>query len=137
MNIKCTFIGLLFLLIAAGHLDAQDRFRSCSAAFLNDHMVVTEYTDQGICEVSKHDHGTLTVQTAYLSPEVNKPTGKLKFRIAIQDGGTGTMWSYSDKTFKEVALEAVLEKCKAGDRIVLMTVEDDYALPHSFVYVKE
>lgn len=137
MNVRSFFIGAVLTLIGLNDLDAQERFRSCSAAFLDQHMIVTEYTDHGICEVSKLSGGTLTVQTVYLSPEENRPTGKLKFRLAIQDGDTGTIWSYSDKTYQDISIQEILGKCRAGDQIVLMTVDDDFALPHSKIAVKE
>ncbi|HPQ99314.1 MAG: hypothetical protein H6561_03090 [Lewinellaceae bacterium] len=137
MNVKLLFISLMLTYHAFTALNPQERFRSCAAAFLDDQIIVTEYTNNGICEVSSQATGILTVQTADLSPEESMPTGKLKFRLAIQDGETGTIWSYSDKTYKEIPIRDVLGKCRVGDQIVLLTVVDEYALPHSRITVKE
>ena len=37
---------------------------------------------------------------------------------------------YSEKALLEVQLEDVLKKCERGDRIIFMTVDQKYSLPH-------
>ncbi|MBI5916610.1 MAG: hypothetical protein HY842_14630 [Bacteroidetes bacterium] len=114
----------------------QHPFTNCSAAFLDNKIVVNQYTDQGHCELPKSANGELTVQTANLSPDNNFPTGKMSFRIAIRDGNTKTLFSFSDKTYKQVDIKTVLAKCRPGDAIVLLTTDDQYALPHNEILVK-
>jgi hypothetical protein len=44
--------------------------------------------------------------------------------------------SYSNKTYQEVDIKPLLAKCKPGDAIVLLTLDDRYALPHNEILVK-
>lgn len=127
--------SLLAFNISNGH--CQHPFTNCSAAFLDQKIIVDEYTDEGKCIIDPSARGMLTVQTAYLSPTESKPTGKLRFRLAIRDGNTKTLLSFSDKTYIELNIQAILEKCRPGDSIVLLTTNNEYALPHNEILVKE
>lgn len=136
MNIKKTFFLLAFMAVSVSTAFAQERFSDCSAAFLDNKIIVNEYTTTGHCEIAASATGELTVQTADLSPGNCVPTGKIGFKIAIRDGNTKTIISFSDKTYKQVEIQAVLSKCKPGDAIVLLTTADAYALPHNEILVK-
>ena len=114
----------------------QTRFTNCAAAFLDNKMVVNDYSPTGHCEIKQNAAGELTVQTANLSPDNSIPTGKIGFKIAIRDGNTKTLISFSDKTFQQLDIKTVLAKCKPGDAIVLLTTNDEYALPHNEILVK-
>ncbi|MCU0346839.1 MAG: hypothetical protein MUC59_07835 [Saprospiraceae bacterium] len=111
----------------------QDKFSNCTAAYLNNKLVVNEYSPDGYCEVLKTASGELTVQTM----DDTAPTGKTSFKIAIRDGSTKTLCSISDKTYREIPIERVLAKCKPGDAIVLLTTNDRYSLPHNEIWVKK
>lgn len=115
---------------------AQKPFTNCAAAFLDDKIIVDQYTDQGKCKLPMAATGTLTVCTASLSPEKSYPTGKIQFKVAIRDKNTKTLMMYSDKTYTQVPIRAVMSKCKKGDFIVLMTLKDEYALPHNEILVE-
>ncbi|MCB0570637.1 MAG: hypothetical protein KDC66_12770 [Phaeodactylibacter sp.] len=115
----------------------QNRFTNCSAAFLDNKMVVDEYTTQGKCIITPQAVGELTVQTANLSPEKSIPTGKIDFRIAIRDGNTQTLYSFSDATYQQIDIRKVLSRCRPGDSIVLLTCKDKFALPHNEILVKD
>lgn len=129
---------LLFLLVIATSFSADAFCQwSCSAAFLDEKIIVNEYTDNGWCEISRKATGDLTVQTANLSPENSIPTGKIGFKIAIRNGQTKTLLSFSGKTWKNISIEKILAKCKVGDSIVLIITDDDFALPHNEILVKE
>lgn len=114
----------------------QEKFTNCAAAFLNDQLVVDEYSPTGKCVLSKNATGTLTVCTADLSPEKSFPTGKLQFMVGIRDGNTKTICMYSKAALKTADISKIMEKCKVGDSIVLMTLKDEYALPHNEILVK-
>ncbi len=114
---------------------AQDSFNECSAAFLNNKMVVDEYTTQGKCTVSGSAAGVLTVNTADLTPEGGKPRDQISFRIAIRDKNTGTLVMFSGEAVKQVEIQNILKKCSKGDHIVLMTTENRYVLPHNEILV--
>ena len=114
----------------------QTPFSTCSAAFLDNKMLVNEYSPQGTCTVTAGATGQLTVCTAELSPKASKAVDKIDFKIALRDQQTHTLTMYSDETFRQVAIERVLSQCKKGDRIVLLTTSNQYALPHNEILVQ-
>ena len=119
---------------------AQEKFSNCSAVFLNDQMIVEEYSDVAKARISKDAHGLISAGTVNLG-DVSKGekkaeiTGKFEFGVAIKDGKTGTIMMYSDQTFKKIEAEKILSKCKKGDAIVILTTKDQYALPHNEILV--
>ena len=127
----------LFLFCSAiTHISlAQESFSNCAAAFLDGKIVVDDYSPTGKCSLAADATGELTVCTANLSPTSSIPVDKIKFRIAIRDGNTKTLWMYSGDTFTKVNIRKVLDKCKKGDHIVLLTTDDEYALPHNEILI--
>ena len=114
---------------------AQGSFNSCSAAFVGGKMVVNEYSPKGQCRLATTATGELTVQTVDLSPTESKALDRIDFKVAIRDKTTGTLHLYSGETFRQVSVQRVLAKCKKGDHIVLLTLDDRYALPHNEILV--
>ena len=53
-----------FLSFVLNPLTAQNKFNNCSAAFLNNKMIVTEYSTRGKSAVAEKAMGELTVCTA-------------------------------------------------------------------------
>ncbi|MBK6929613.1 MAG: hypothetical protein IPH12_01660 [Saprospirales bacterium] len=121
------------LFTAAGY--GQNDFTNCAAAFLDNKIVVNEYSPEGKCVLSARASGELTVCTADLSPASSTAVEQLDFRIAIRDRQTGTLISFSDKTYRRIDVREVLEQCRPGDHIVLLTVGRQYALPHNEILV--
>lgn len=111
-------------------------YRSCSAAFLGSNMIVDKYSPTGKCEVSATATGELTVNTVDLSLTESKMVDRIGFRVAIRDKDTKTLFSFSGEEFKKLDIQKVLARCRKGDSIVLLTVNDDYALPHNEILVK-
>ncbi len=133
--------GLQHLLIAVGTLlttvaFGQGSFNSCSAAFVGDKMVVNEYSPKGTCQLMTTATGDLSVQTVDLSPESTKALDKIDFKVAIRDKATGTLIMYSVETFRQVPVQQVLAKCKKGDHIVLLTLDNRFALPHNEIVIQ-
>ncbi|MBO0937471.1 hypothetical protein J2I47_13020 [Fibrella sp. HMF5335] len=129
------------LLLAAGvclctFALAQQPFANCAAAFVGNKMVVDSYTPKGQCRLSGGATGLLTVQTVELSPTQAKAVDKVDFKVAIRDKDTGTLHLFSGQTYKEIPVQDVLTTCKKGDRIVLLTVDNQYALPHNEIVVQ-
>lgn len=120
---------------------AQDRSGSekpnqCVAAFVGNRMVVDQYTTTGKCRLSATATGDLAVYTVHLSPTESKALDKIDFQVAIRDKQTGTLTMYSAKQYRQVPVQEVLTKCRKGDQIVLMTVDNRYALPHNEILVQ-
>jgi len=124
-----------FLLSGLNPSFAQRDFTNCSAAFLNNKMIVTEYSNKGKSAVSEKSTGELTVCTAEIGPEKSKPVEKIVFKVAIRDKESKTLVMYSDNTFRQIDIQDILKKCKKGDLIVLMTTDNQYALPHNEILV--
>lgn len=130
-------ITILFALaIAILPAAAQNQFNNCSAAFLDQKMVVDEYSPSGKCVLPASATGELTVCTAELSPEKSVPVDRIDFKIAIRDKNTGTLMMYSGDTYQKIEVKQVLARCKPGDHIVLITMKDEFALPHNEILVQ-
>jgi len=115
---------------------AQHSFSTCSAAFLNNKMVVDQYTTAGQCRLATTATGALTLQTVSLSSTESKGIEKLPFRVAIRDKETKTLMLVTKEEIKQIEVQNVLAKCRKGDSIVLLTLDDQYALPHNEIVVQ-
>ncbi|MCY7359289.1 MAG: hypothetical protein LH609_17910 [Rudanella sp.] len=132
---------VFFFLIVVGCMfmsavPAQKPFTNCAAAFVGDKMVVNEYSPKGTCQLTTTATGDLSVQTVDFSPESTKALDKIDFNVAIRDKATGTLIMYSGETFRQVPVQQVLAKCKKGDHIVLLTLDNRYALPHNEIVIQ-
>lgn len=128
--------SLFALLFGVFTAFAQTQFNSCAAAFLDKKMVVDEYSPTGKCVLPATATGELTVCTVDLSPENSVAKERIGFKIAIRDKNTGTLTLFSGDTFRKIDIQKVLAQCQAGDRIVLITTERDFALPHNEILVQ-
>ena len=130
-----TFTTVVLFLAAFG-AQAQNNFNNCAAAFLNNKMVVNEYSTMGKCVVSATATGELSLSTVDLSPTESKAVDRIGFKIAIRDQNTKTLTMFAGEDFKQVDIQKVLAKCKKGDHIVLLTLDAQYALPHNEMLVQ-
>ena len=115
---------------------AQNKFSNCSAIFINQKMVVDDYSPKGKCLVQTATTGQLTVCTAVFENDKWRAVDKIPFRITIRDGETKTLLSFSDKTYKNIDINTVLSKCRKGDYILISVLKDEYALPHNEILVE-
>lgn len=95
-----------------------------------------EYSPKGKCVLPATATGKLTVCTVDLSPTTSKIVDRIPFRVAIRDKNTKTLLAFSSEEVKQVDVKTVLAKCKKGDHIVLLTVDDTYAMPHNEILVQ-
>lgn len=109
---------------------AAEPFNRCAAAFLNSNMLVDDYSPNGICKVEAGMRGTLTVSAVELSTNMAIPVGQVGFKVAIKNDKTNTLWLFSEETFQEIELEKIMAKCQPGDKIMLITVNPEFSLPH-------
>lgn len=131
---------LVFFLLAPAILPAQkdSDFQNCSAAFLNGKMIVDNYSPEGKCVVSSKASGKLSLHPVELSADQPPVPGeKIKFKVAIRGGSTRTLMLLSEKTWKEIDIEDILKECSKGDAIVLLTMERQWAVPHSEILVTD
>jgi hypothetical protein len=133
---KETSIIFILLTILCTHFGfGQKSFINCSAAFLNGKMLVNEYSPSGKCSVSITEKGDLTVSTVELSSKESKAINPIMFQVAIRDKDTGTLMMVSKEGIQKIEIQKILEKCKKGDFILLLTNSDEYALPHNEILV--
>lgn len=134
---KLFFLLLAFFFFAfALSSFSQQPFSNCTAAFLDNKMIVNEYSPEGKCTLPAAATGILTVCTAELSPDQSIAKDKIRFKIAIRDKNTGTLTMYAAKNYKKVDISKVLARCHKGDHIVLITLNDEYALPHNEILIQ-
>lgn len=114
---------------------AQKQFSNCSAAFLDQKMIVEEYSAKAKANIATTAHGELSVGTVSLSSKTNKLTSNFPFSIAIKDKNTGTLMLFSREVYTKIDIKKVLAKCHKGDSIVILTLKDEYALPHNEILV--
>ena len=134
----CTLLFIaISLASAAQSLDffinalVPPNYSECAAILYNGNMLVDEYSPKGKCKLEeKNRKGVLSVATVKSSDEGTTPAKNIPFKVAIKNGRTNTIWMYSEKALQEVQLEDILKKCEPGDRIILMTVDQRYSLPH-------
>jgi len=127
---------IIALVFSTTVLWGQDAFNDCAAICLDKVALVKDYSPSGTCEVELTAKGILTAYTVDLSETAITPKKQIEFKIAIEDGNTKTLWLFSKKTFKKIQIEKVLAKCKKGDTIRLLTVDNSFALPHNEILVK-
>ncbi len=110
-------------------------FNNCTAAFLGNKIIVDDYSPRGKCVVEKGMKGKLTVSTINFSFTNAELFKKIGFKVAIKNERTNTLWLYSEETFYEIELEKIMAKCQEGDKIVLITVDNEFSLPHNEIAI--
>ena len=130
--------GLLIIafLLVTTTVFGQAAFNDCAAICLDRVALVKDYSPNSTCEIELSATGILTAYTVALSEQAITPKKAIGFKIAIEDATTKTLWLFSEKTFKKILVEEVLAKCKKGDIIRLITVDNAFALPHNEILVK-
>ena len=111
-------------------------FNECAAIFLNDKMLVNEYTPNGKCKVTENASGILYVSTTELNVFSLLPYQSVGFKVAIRNNKTNTLWLYSEETFMSIDLKKIIEKCEAGDEIIILTVDKSFSLPHNTLEIE-
>lgn len=134
ISLLAAFTGLFG---AASLLAQNGDFSNCSAAFLDKKMIVDEYTTEGKCRVASDATGELTIHPVILeSGKEPIPGEKIKFKVGIRGSRSETLMLLSEKTYTKVDIQSILKECKKGDHIVLITLEREWALPHSEILVE-
>ncbi len=133
-------VNRLILLLLCSSLStfsfSQNTFNNCTAAFLDNKLVVNEYSPKGKCALDSTAQGTLTVNPATFDNNVWTANAAAEFMVAIRDGNTGTICMFSDKKYKKVDISQVISKCRKGDHIILMTMDNQLALPHNEILIQ-
>lgn len=133
-------LKLIFLttLLSFGPLtaSAQDSFSNCAAAFLDGRLIVDEYSPSGKSVLAASATGTFTVCTASLTETGGTPVDQIEFFVAIRDGNTGTLTMFTKKAVKEMDLVDIMSRCTAGDQLVVITTDEEYALPHNEIIIQ-
>ena len=126
-----------FLLFACLTGTAQQPFSECAVAFLDGTMIVGEYSPRGKSVLSQTATGMLTVHTAQISESGCVPQAQIEFLVAVRNSQTGTLLMITKKPVKEIEIPAILGHCQPGDHVLLLTTEEEFALPHNEILVTE
>jgi len=136
-NMKRLLFAFIGLFYAIGTFAQKEDFNNCAAAFLDQKMIVDDYSPEGKCVVSSGAHGTLTVRPVTINAgEAPVPGEKIKFKVALRGSGDRALMLLSEKTYNEVDIQDILKQCQKGDRIVLLTLEREWALPHHEILIE-
>ncbi len=130
------FVLLLFCSAITVHAFCQENYTNCTAAFLDNKLVVNEYSPEGKCIIDSTAAGSLKVCPATYENNVWIADEPAEFMVAIRDKNTGTICMFSDKRYKKLEISQVLSKCRKGDHIVLMTMNNRLALPHNEILIR-
>ncbi len=135
MKTRQRMISVACLVGAAlvGH--AQSKFSSCSAVFLDNKLVVDDYSPTGKCALTQDVQGTLSVAEATYENNHWHQTASIDFMVAIRDKNSKTLMMFSNEVYQKLDIKHILSKCKKGDAIVLLTLKDTYALPHNEIMI--
>lgn len=114
----------------------QENYTNCTAAFLDNKLVVNEYSPEGKCIIDSTATGSLKVCPATYDNNVWTADEPAEFMVAIRDKNTGTICMFSDKRYKKLEVSQVLSQCRKGDHIVLMTMNNRLALPHNEILIR-
>lgn len=131
---------VVFVLALLADSYGQDSFSNCSAVFLNNQMIVEEYSASAKAKISKDAQGWISAGVVSLG-DISKGekkfeiTDKIEFGVAIKDANTGTIILFSSKEYKKIEAVKVLAKCKKGDSIIIMTTDNRFALPYNEILV--
>jgi hypothetical protein len=99
-------------------------------------MLVSEYSTTAKCSISAQAKGQLTVSTVNLSPSKTIALKPIEFQVAVKDKTTGTIVLVSKEKTQKIDIQSILKKCKKGDAILVLTLNNEYALPHNEILVK-
>ncbi len=127
-------IVLIFILFCSKSF-AQEAFTNCAAAFLDNKMIVGEYSVKAQAIISLSAHGELSVGTVALSEKENKLVDNFAFSVAIKDKETGTLMLFSKEKYAKIDIQKILSRCHKGDSIVILTLNNEYSLPHNEILV--
>ncbi len=136
MKFKHIVAAVFLVFFLKTDLSAQNKFSECSAIFLNQKMVVDDYSPNGKCLLKANAKGTLTVSTAIFENDKWRAEEQIGFKVTIKDGSTKTLLSYSEVSFTKIDIQTILSKCKKGDSILISVLKDKYALPHNEILVE-
>jgi hypothetical protein len=70
-----------------------------------------------------------------LSEKENKLVDNFAFSVAIKDKQTGTLMLFSKENYAKIDIRKILSRCHKGDSIVILTLNDEYSLPHNEILV--
>ena len=111
-------------------------YNDCAAILYKGDMLVDEYSPRGVCKLESGMKGMISVATVELTDKGGTPKINVGFMVAIENERTKTKYMYSNQVYQEIDLEDILKKCEAGDKIIIMTTDQKYALTHNVIDIK-
>lgn len=126
---------VLFSLSAQAQLGFVDPYRqesssdySIELAIEYDGKLLSEWSFSGNrLSLSMGMHGDLSLKILDSAQRLTA-FEDLSFSIAIKDSKSGTIRMFSDKTYSTINAEEILERCKEGESIIIITTDRQYSL---------
>lgn len=134
---RSALFALLFFYAAALQAQSESDFNNCSAIFLNDKMLVNQYSPEGKCTITTSSTGKLSMHPVELLEDGRAiPKGDIRFKVAIRGLPGNSLMLWSERTYTEIELSKILPACKKGESIVLLTLEREWAVPHNEILIE-
>lgn len=110
--------------------NAETKAYKNNAAILLDGKVLTkDHFRENQPKLFQGMTGKLTVASVSNTSGCNSAAiNNIRFQVAIKNSRTNTQWIYSSKNLFELDIDHLLRKCEAGDRIIIMPVDQQYSL---------
>lgn len=117
---------------------AQGDFNTCAAVYLNDDMLISEYSPRGKSQVSMDAQGQLRLRKIVAPKDKWEVSGPAQeFRVAIKDKQTGSLVMLDDRRYRSLKLSEVLAFCEAGDKIMIIATDRSLGIPGAEILVVE
>lgn len=126
---------LVLTLFVTVNTFGQKSHNECVAVFLGEDMVVNEYSPRGVSKISLQTDGVLTVNLVELGDKAAVKGESIGFMLALKDKETETLTMINLKSSKGINASKVLGKAQVGDQLVILLVNDKYALPHHSIEI--
>jgi len=106
-----------------------------AAILLNGQSLVNKDTPDGKLMLAPDASGRMSVSAIDRSGAEPKATKPLQFKVAIRVWRRNSLYMYSDKTYSDIDLKEVIDKCEMGDSIILILFDEDYHLPRHEIVI--
>ncbi|MEM9985556.1 MAG: hypothetical protein AAF804_10710 [Bacteroidota bacterium] len=130
MNFRWYLTYLLFLL--PGLVWSQGDFETCAALYIDGKQAVDEYSPRGIIKITPDTRGMLTVKAWTEQGPQGKP---LLFQVVLQDGKTNTLALLNKASVTRLELGPLLSQVNKGDKLLILTEDHQYSLPHHEIQI--
>ena len=111
-------------------------YTDCAAIFFNDTVLVDDFSPLGECKLDFLEKGVLTLASVKLTDQGVSAIKKLPFQVAIKNQESNTMFLFTTGVVESIDVREIMNHCKMGDSILILTVDQQYNLTHHEIKLK-